>query len=96
MDLVVGMFAATGFRPTVDDDGRTVRLHRCPFRELAVEQPDMVCGVHRGLVVGILEQTGCHAAVDLTPVLDGSGPCVLRLGDPGAPSPHTSSTHHTD
>jgi predicted ArsR family transcriptional regulator len=79
MGLVMLLFTRTGFRPTLEDDHRTVTLHRCPFRELAVEQPEMVCGVHRGLVAGILDEIGSSAAVELFAVPDGSAPCVLRL-----------------
>jgi predicted ArsR family transcriptional regulator len=96
VELVALLFARTGFRPSIDDDGvddgATIRLHRCPFFDIAAEQPDVVCAVHRGLVMGLLEQVGSDRTVELTPVLDGSGPCVLRLAPPSRPS----QTHPND
>ncbi len=73
------LFEDTGFRPTLAAGGRTIELHRCPFRELAVEHPEVVCGVHQGLVTGILEAVGARLTADLRPVLTGSGPCLLYL-----------------
>jgi predicted ArsR family transcriptional regulator len=79
---VLRLFEDTGFEPQLRADGRTVELHRCPFYELAAGQPDVVCDVHLGLVTGVLEQLGAPRPVQLTPVLDGSGPCLLRIGRP--------------
>lgn len=41
-------------------DGRTatVALTRCPFIDLARDNPAVVCGIHRGLITGVLEQLG--------------------------------------
>jgi predicted ArsR family transcriptional regulator len=33
---------------------RTIRLHACPVRDLARSHPEVVCGVHRGLLQGLL------------------------------------------
>jgi predicted ArsR family transcriptional regulator len=77
--VVVSLFEDTGFNPTIGADGSTVELHRCPFRELAIEQPEVVCGVHLGLLTGVLEEIGAPTKVRLVPVLDGSGPCLVLL-----------------
>ncbi|MDO5502552.1 MAG: helix-turn-helix domain-containing protein [Actinomycetia bacterium] len=45
----------TGF-----DSARTAELElvHCPFLDLAKSNPEVVCGVHRGLVTGTLQQLG--------------------------------------
>ena len=45
----------SGFDPesVVDDDGATIAFTRCPFRELAEANPDLVCSLHRGLGRGL-------------------------------------------
>jgi len=52
--------AALGFDPesVVDEDGATIAFTRCPFRELAEANPDLVCSLHRGLVEGFLDERG--------------------------------------
>jgi predicted ArsR family transcriptional regulator len=35
-----------------------IALTECPFLELAVAHPEVVCGIHRGLLLGALSQVG--------------------------------------
>ena len=58
--------SALGFDPAsvADDDGFTVAFTRCPFRELAEANPELVCNLHRGLVEGFVEARGDGAVVD--------------------------------
>jgi predicted ArsR family transcriptional regulator len=79
VDLVVELFDEGGFAPRVTPDRRTVELYRCPFISLAVEQPEVVCAVHLGLVRGVLDELDDPRTVRLAPVLDGSGPCLLHV-----------------
>jgi predicted ArsR family transcriptional regulator len=72
------LFAEGGFAPRRSGDD-AVELHGCPFRSVAAEHPDVVCEVHLGLVRGVLEEYGDARRASLTPVLDGSGPCLLHL-----------------
>lgn len=74
---LVGVLDEYGFAPCVS--GRTVELHRCPYVEVALEQPEVVCGLHLGLVRGLLGAAAPGLHLRLTPVLDGSGPCLLHL-----------------
>lgn len=75
-----------GFAPRVD--GHRLELHRCPYLDVARDQPDVVCALHVGLVRGLLGTAADGLQVQLDPTLDGSGPCVLSLvpvavaGDP--------------
>lgn len=45
---------------TTTDGGRGCRIDLvdCPFMELARANPDVVCGIHRGLLSGVLDQLG--------------------------------------
>jgi predicted ArsR family transcriptional regulator len=49
-----------GFDPesVSDDAGTTIAFTHCPFRELAEANPDLVCGLHRGMVEGFVDQLG--------------------------------------
>lgn len=87
--LVMSVLEEGGFRPVESADGSTIELHRCPFLDLALEQPTVVCGVHLGLVSGVLGVLGATTAVHLVPVLDSDGPCLVRFGAPGSSSSHS-------
>jgi predicted ArsR family transcriptional regulator len=76
VDALVARLDALGFDPAVatDDDGQArVSFTHCPFRSLAEANPDLVCGLHRGLVEGFVETCGggrveaFHSVLDLTP-----------------------------
>ena len=78
--LLAGL-AQLGFDPIDEEAGALVRLRRCPFGEVARARPDVVCGLHLGLMRGMLE--GASVDVDdLEPLLP-DGTCVARLGEAG-------------
>ncbi len=81
---VAAFFSDGGFAPEVVD-GSTIALHRCPFLDLAREQSAAVCTVHVGLLQGLLDALGSARQPRLEAVVDGSGPCVVRLGPPPRP-----------
>jgi predicted ArsR family transcriptional regulator len=60
--LAVDALHEWGYQPDVrtEDAGRTAELTLvdCPFMTLAKARPDVVCGVHRGLLRGTLEALG--------------------------------------
>lgn len=74
-----------GFRPEAPDqhaEGPEIRLHHCPFREIAEQHQEVVCGIHLGLMRGALEELRTPLRVTaldpfVTPTL-----CVARLGTP--------------
>jgi predicted ArsR family transcriptional regulator len=82
---VLRMLRASGFAPELSPDGSQILLHHCPFLELAVDQPDVVCGAHLGLIQGALEGTGV-AATRILPFVQ-PHVCVteLRPGSASAP-----------
>lgn len=63
-------------------------LRHCPFLALAEAHPEVACGVHRGLLRGVLESLGEDAAVRLEPFVTPQT-CVAHLNprtsfrDPG-------------
>lgn len=78
-----GVLDAIGFQPEVRR-GRSsteieVRLHHCPFREVAQRHADVVCAIHFGLMQGALEEL--HAPVEATSLEPFVSPslCVGRL-----------------
>lgn len=67
--------ARLGFDPEVveHEAGATMAFAHCPFRDLAVQHPELVCQLHCGLVEGLLGERGdaelvrFHTLVDRTP-----------------------------
>ena len=76
---VVAILDQVGFAPDADPRAATVRLTRCPLLETAKEYPDVVCGVHLGIVQGALEEYGADSSrSDLRPFSE-PGACRLEL-----------------
>lgn len=60
-------------------DGGDVRLRRCPLLEAAHRHPEVVCGVHLGIIRGALDEHGAGSdGVDLVPFAE-PGACRLTL-----------------
>ena len=49
---VVELLAQAGF--PAEAVGDEIRIHRCPFHDIAEAGPELVCSVHRGLIAGAL------------------------------------------
>ncbi len=73
VQALADVFAQLGFAPVPAGGGLALRA--CPFLDDARRHPEVVCGVHRGLAVGIARRAG--GAVELTP-FEGDV-CVLAL-----------------
>ncbi|MEM9513225.1 MAG: helix-turn-helix domain-containing protein [Actinomycetota bacterium] len=62
LEAVVDDLDRLGFDPVVtaapDDEGAIVAFANCPFADLAAEHPEVVCGLHRGLVAGFVAEMG--------------------------------------
>jgi predicted ArsR family transcriptional regulator len=81
--LTVDALREWGYQPDVrtEDAGRTAELTLadCPFMPLARDRPDVVCGVHRGLLHGTLEALGePDAEVGLHPFVE-PRVCLARI-----------------
>jgi predicted ArsR family transcriptional regulator len=55
---VVSLLEELGFAPSPDARAAVVKLRRCPLLEAAHQSPDVVCGVHLGIVRGVLDELG--------------------------------------
>jgi predicted ArsR family transcriptional regulator len=76
---VLALLEDIGFAPEYVGAGSAVRLTRCPLLEAAHRYPDVVCGVHLGIVRGALEEYDVDAAgTDLVPFAE-PGACRLHL-----------------
>lgn len=72
-----------GYTPQLSTShgGRTVtiQLHNCPFLALARTRPDVVCGVHHGLITGALSHVGEHAVdIEVKPFV-GPTRCLVKV-----------------
>jgi len=89
---VVSMLDDFGFAPEADRSHTHVRLTRCPLLDTAHKYPDVVCGVHLGLVRGALEEYDAPpTGVRLLPFAE-PGACLLgmHLADGDEPTAGTS------
>ncbi|HEX6299627.1 MAG TPA: helix-turn-helix domain-containing protein [Acidimicrobiia bacterium] len=81
LEQIVTALAELGFAPEEEgaDGGALIRLHDCPFRDVARNRADIVCSVHLGMLRGMAEELGESMTVDdLVPFVEPSV-CVARL-----------------
>jgi predicted ArsR family transcriptional regulator len=81
--MAVDLLDEWGYQPELRTSagGRTVEvtLSACPFLAMARAHPDVVCGIHRGLIRGTMAAVGEDGAeVDLQPFVTERS-CVARL-----------------
>jgi len=81
--MAVDLLEEWGYQPELRTSagGRTVELtlQGCPFLSMARAHPDVVCGIHRGLLRGTMAAVGENATeVDLQPFVTERS-CVARL-----------------
>lgn len=74
---IVEFLAEEGFRPTADAD--EIRMHSCPFRELAEGGQRIVCAAHRGLISGALAELGSELRVERLDAFVEPHLCIARL-----------------
>jgi predicted ArsR family transcriptional regulator len=83
VDGLVQVLDRLGFSPQVVDRPRpgaaVVHLRSCPFLELALASPDVVCGVHQGVIGGALGALGASAADSVLEPFALPGACVVRI-----------------
>lgn len=81
LEAVVSDLDRLGFDPVVtdgDDDTAVVAFANCPFGGLAEQHPELVCGLHRGLVAGFVAGMGDAELVEFCSVADRT-PCQATL-----------------
>jgi predicted ArsR family transcriptional regulator len=88
----IGKLTATlaeiGFAPeaVTEGDGLRLRLHQCPFREVAERHQDVVCALHLGLMQGILGQLRAPVTADRLQPFAEPSVCIAEFG-PGETQP---------
>lgn len=86
VEAVVGVLDGLGFSPrrrSRDDGTDEVHLHTCPFLELVGRNPDAMCGLHLGVVRGILERDGVPGDSVVLEPFGAPDACVVRLAAAG-------------
>ena len=79
MQSLARQLAIEGFEPeTTSSD--TIRLGHCPFADLAVKNPGVVCELHRGLINGYLASLDGDITSDLHVRDPNAAGCLVTLG----------------
>jgi predicted ArsR family transcriptional regulator len=83
VDGLVEVLAGLGFTPEVVErpgpGDAVMHLRTCPYLDLALADPDVVCGVHLGVIGGAMGALGASATdTDLEPFAV-PGACVVRV-----------------
>ena len=79
----LAILADSGFEPLLD--GATIVLRNCPFDRVARDHRDLVCGMNRSIMDGLvtgLRSSGLQAAFDPQ-----SGRCCMTFQTAAAPAP---------
>jgi len=98
VDGLVQVLDQIGFTPHIaerpEPGTATVHLRSCPFLDLALANPDVVCGVHHGVIGGALGALGALAVdTDLEPFAI-PGACVARVRTRSAAAPDPVGPPH--
>jgi predicted ArsR family transcriptional regulator len=79
---VQSVLRSHGFEPWQDENG-SVRLRNCPFRSLAQQHPDMVCGMNLALMLGLTEGLGAAGLTARLAPEPGRCCAVIEAGQTG-------------
>jgi predicted ArsR family transcriptional regulator len=84
LEALVSDLDRLGFDPVVTDavddpDAAVVAFTHCPFAELAETHPELVCGLHRGLVAGFVAEMGDADVAEFC-TLTSRTPCRVTVG----------------
>ncbi|MEV0130994.1 helix-turn-helix domain-containing protein [Dactylosporangium sp. NPDC050688] len=63
-----------------------VHLRTCPFLDLVGGQPDVMCGLHAGMIRGVVHAAGAPDGQTVLEPFAAPGACVVRLHVPAAPA----------
>lgn len=92
VDAVTAVLDGLGFSPrrqSAELSTGTVEVHlyTCPFLELVGQNPDAMCGLHAGVVRGVLEHHGAASDAAVLEPFGAPGACVVRVPAPPATRP---------
>jgi predicted ArsR family transcriptional regulator len=82
LEALVAELDRLGFDPVVaegdDADHAVVAFANCPFSAYAETHPDLVCGLHQGLVTGFVDAMGDAEVVEFCSVVHRT-PCQVQI-----------------
>ena len=82
--------SALGFQPRLQQetpDGMTLCLGNCPYRDAVRENQAVICTLHRGITLGLLDALDPHAKLtDFVPRDPDTAGCLIELSSLGAGS----------
>ena len=84
LEAIVSDLDILGFDPVVSDDAddpdaAVIAFANCPFGDLAIAHPDIVCSLHSGLTAGFVEEMGDAEVRAFCTVVDRT-PCQVTVG----------------
>jgi predicted ArsR family transcriptional regulator len=84
LEAIVADLDILGFDPVVSDDAddpdaAVIAFANCPFGELAVAHPELVCSLHHGLIAGFVREMGDTEVRSFCTVVDRT-PCRVTVG----------------
>ena len=84
---LASLLGELGFDPAevASEHETTLAFMHCPYRDLAERNPALVCGLHRGLVQGFVEERGGARVTDFRTLVDRDG-CQVDLSADGFPA----------
>jgi predicted ArsR family transcriptional regulator len=76
MQLIMSLLERAGFSPEAPrGPTEPIRLHRCPFGELAIERAGVICGLHLGMLRGVLREIEAPLSATRLEPFAGPGVC---------------------
>jgi predicted ArsR family transcriptional regulator len=89
-DALQSTLCALGFQPGLQQetpDGMTLCLGNCPYRDAVRENQAVICTLHRGITLGLLDVLDPHAKLtDFVPRDPDTAGCLIKLGSLSAGS----------
>ncbi|WP_225732682.1 hypothetical protein [Nocardia sp. JCM 34519] len=76
LTLLQELLVTQGFEPGRSGSG-CIRLHNCPFHPLAASEPELVCGLNRAYLTGMLD--GLEADAVEAALAPRPGECCVEL-----------------
>lgn len=80
-----GVATGDGAGTAAGDGAVEVHLHTCPFLELVGAHPDVMCGLHAGMIQGVLQAAGAPDGQAVLEPFAAPTACVVRLRVPPHP-----------
>ena len=89
-DALQSTLCALGFQPGLQQetpDGMTLCLGNCPYRDAVRENQAVICTLHRGITLGLLDVLDPHAKLtDFVPRDPDTAGCLIKLSGVSAGS----------